>query len=184
MLLPLYLFHLEIHIILKKYAIKWTELFNRKNIIKSLFFFSGIVAFGLYCLYQYDNTGFYNAFSIAQKGWEKKLTFPFFSLFSRSGIANIFHSSYTIVAMIFAIFAWRKLPISMNILVWISILLPLSGGSVISMARYISVIFPLFFVLGDMLYKLKKARYIILIALYILHMYSLSGFISNHILCY
>jgi len=182
-LVPLYLYHLESNNLLSKYTVEWKKLFDKQNILKSIFFLSGILAFAAYCWYQYQHTGFYNAFSIAQKGWGKKLTFPLFSLYSRSGIAHIFHSSYTIFWMLFALLSWKRLPLSLNIFIWLNILFPLSGGSVISMARYISVIFPLFFILAHFLYRLKL-KYLIVFALFSLQLYTLFGFVTNQEICF
>jgi len=180
---PLYLYFLECNNLLEKYKLKFAGLFTTRNILQSLFFISGVIAFGTYCYYQYTQTGFYNAFSIAQRGWEKEYTFPLASLFSNGKFESQFHSSYALAFMLFSIYAWRKLPISMNILIWAGILLPLSAGSTISMARYISILFPLFFVLGDLIYKLK-IKYIILAMLFIGQLFTLAGFIQGAPICY
>lgn len=178
-LLPLYLYYLEHNNLLLRYKFDWKKIFSLKNILISLFFITGPLAFLGYCIYQYKMTGYYNAFSIAQAGWYKEPTFPLLALFRRSNFASQFYSFYTIVALIFAGFSWKKLPLSLNILTWLCLLMPLSGGSVISMGRYISVIFPLFLMLGSLLYK-TKYKYPILAVVFSMQLLSFYAWVMEY----
>jgi len=91
---------------------------------------------------------------------------------------DMFNSTYTVIAMIFALFAWRKLPLSFNILIWLAIILPLTAGSVISMPRYISTLFPLFIILAYHLYK-TKYKFLILGCLFCLQLYTYYHFFNH-----
>ena len=75
-LIPLYLYFLEQEKIIQHFKIDWKRLLNKKNIIQSLFFISAPITFFAYAFYQYEMTGYPFAFSIAQSGWYKELTFP------------------------------------------------------------------------------------------------------------
>jgi hypothetical protein len=178
-LLPLYLYHLEQRGILLGFKMKWKEIFGLTNIKQSLFFISSPIAFLLYCLYQYKMTGFYFAFMIAQKGWHKEFMFPLLSFFRRGDLATYFNSIFTIGVIIYAIWTRKKLPLSLNLLVLLSILLPLTAGSVTSMPRYISVIFPLFLTLTLYMTGIKN-KYIALAMLILLHFVSYYGWVINH----
>jgi hypothetical protein len=178
-LIPLYLFYLERNGILNNYKIYWNKLLNRKNIITSLAFATGPIIFLLYCYYQYNMTGHFFAFSLAQKGWNKELTFPLFSFFNRGDPANKINSIFTIIVMIYSVFIWKKLPLSLNVLIWISLLLPLSAGSVMSMTRYISVVFPLFLILSASIYKFKY-RYFIVFGFLIIQLITFYPWLIRH----
>jgi hypothetical protein len=71
--------------------------------------------------------------------------------------------------MIISIFAWKKFPLSMNVLIWISILLPLSSGTATSIPRYLSVVFPLTIYLVSFIIKIKW-NYIILAGVLLLQL--------------
>ncbi len=103
------------------------------------------ISFIAYLFYLRFATGDAFSFANAQNAWYKKTMFPLFALFSVGFWQNQFNSVYCVLVILFAIKSWKKLPISFNILVWISILLPLSAGSTTSMTRYIAVIFPLYY---------------------------------------
>ncbi len=154
-LIPLYLYYLERNNILSKKRFSIPSLFSRKIVFQSLLFLSGPIAFLLYCVYQKYMTGYYFAFSIAQAGWYKEFMFPFLAFFRKSDFPSQFNSVYTIAIIVLSIFSWKKLSLSMNILIWTSILLPLCSGSTISMPRYISIIFPISIIIGEWLYSLR-----------------------------
>lgn len=158
LLLPLYLFYLEQQGFLNKKQIVLKEIFTFKNIARSLIFLTGPVVFIAYCYYQYSMTGYYFAFSIAQAGWYKSFMFPLLSLFRVGGFQSQFNSVYVIIIILFAILIWKKNPWSFNILIIVSLLLPLCSGSVVSIQRYISVIFPITIVFSNYLYN-SKVKY-------------------------
>ncbi len=170
--IPLYIYFLEQNNIVNFFNINWKAVISKDILIKSFHFISAPLAFFSYLIFQYIHTGYFFAFSIAQVGWFKKWTFPLYTLLDYSSFAKSFNSYYTFGAMLIAFLALRKMPISFNILVWISILLPLCAGSSISMVRYISVIFPLFIFLAE---PLAKSKYLIgiLVIFLIFHFISL-----------
>ena len=64
-------------------------------------------------------TDHYFAFIKAQAGWYKEFMFPLLSLFRRGDLATQFNSVYTILFMLLAIVMAKKLPLSLNVLIWI-----------------------------------------------------------------
>ncbi len=177
-LLPLYLYHLEQNELLKKFTFNWKNIFKLNNIKQSLFFLTSPVAFLAYCLYQFEKTGFYFAFSIAQEGWYREFMFPILSFFRRGDFATQFNSIYTILIIIFAIWFRKKIKFSLNSLIFISLLLPLCSGSVTSMPRFISVIFPLFMILSQIIFISKYNNYFLFICV-ILHFVTFYTWITN-----
>ena len=128
-------------------------------------------------------TGFFFAFSIAQDGWYREATFPIMSFFRKGDLATQFNSIYTILVIIYAIWIRKKLPLSLNIFILVSLLLPLCSGSVTSMTRFISVMFPLFMVLSISIHGLKK-KYVILTVILLFHFFSYYGWLINHPISY
>lgn len=178
-IIPLYLYFLERIGILQKYKLDWQRILSKEVIITTLAFITAPLTFLAYGIYQYQYTGFFFAFSIAQDGWYRELSFPILAFFRKGDVATQFNSFYTIFVILFAAWAWRKLPLSLNILVLLSLLLPLCSGSVTSMTRFISVIFPLFLVLSETLNNLKY-RYIIIIIIIGLHFLSYYTWMTDH----
>lgn len=144
-LLPLYLFHLERTGILKKWGFDFRNWVSWRSFAQSLAFALGLLSFLLFAYYQKNMTGEYFAFSKAQSGWRKTFMFPLLALFREGNWRMQFHSVYTLLAMATVISLRNKLPLSLQILVWLGLILPMSAGSMVSMPRYISVLFPLFF---------------------------------------
>ena len=128
-------------------------------------------------------TGYFFAFSIAQAGWYRELTFPLLSFFRRGDLATQFNSIFTILVIIYAIWNRKKLPFSLNVLILVSLLLPLFSGSVTSMTRFVSVIFPLFLILSSYIQK-SNFKYTILFLVLSLHFLSLYGWIIDHPISY
>jgi Gpi18-like mannosyltransferase len=155
LLIPLYLFMLEREGVLVRLKLNFKAIIDKRNVIRTLYFCSGVVAFIVYGAYQQYMTGEFFAFSIAQKGWYRDFMFPFLAFFRHGDLASQFDSVYTIMFILLAIASWKLLPISFNILIWISLLLPLTSGSVLSMPRFISIIFPFIIIIGNYMYRIK-----------------------------
>jgi len=153
--------------------------YDLKKIRGLLFFLSAPLALGIYCIYQKHMTGYYFAFIKAQSGWYKEFMFPLLALFRRSDISTQFNSVYTIVFMLICIIAWKKLPLSMNVLIWINILLPMTSGSVACMPRYLSVVFPVTVLFGSYFNKYKW-RYLFLITLFCLQLVTFYPWLISH----
>ncbi|SFT35378.1 Mannosyltransferase (PIG-V) [Lishizhenia tianjinensis] len=155
MLLPLVLFLFEKEQLLVAYKLQ-PKIWSWSTLKKLSFLSLPLLCFGAYVLYQYVRTGYPNAYSIAQQGgWYREMMFPLAGLFRQGDFGTQFNSWYAILFMIIAGFAWKRLPLSFNLIVWFNILLPLSAGSSTAMTRYISIIFPLFFVFAFWLRNIK-----------------------------
>jgi hypothetical protein len=178
LLIPMYLYFLERIGVLSKFKIDFALLFTKRIIYNSLAFLTGPITFSLFCVYQYTMTGYFFAFSIAQKGWYREFMFPVLSFFRDSSFNNQFHSVYTIIIIVYAFLIRKKLPISLNALILLSLLFPLCSGSVLSMSRFISLIFPMFIILSSYLYNLK-IKHTVLFVVLILHLVSYGAWILD-----
>lgn len=179
MLIPMYIFMLEQTAILKKWSIKWIALFSRENIVRSLFFVPALVVFVGWGIYQYSMTNEFFAFSIAQQGWYRDFMFPLLSFFRHGDVATQFNSIYTILFVLLAIYGWKKFSLSLNIFIWISLLLPLTSGSVLSMQRFISIIFPFMIIIGNWIYPWKY-KYVFLIVLFCIQLFTYYFWLIGH----
>ena len=171
-LLPVWLYHLEqegIPLRIRNYKIIFRH---------SLFLVLPVLAFAAYLYYQYEMTGYYNAFSLAQKGWRKSFVFPFKALFNGASFEKQFNSVYVIIVMLYAIYVTKKLPLSLNILIWINLLLPLTAGSTVSMSRYIAVLFPLFIIFCMQVVPKIKNAYLLPIIFLLLQLWAFSYWLS------
>jgi hypothetical protein len=101
------------------------------------------IVLGSWMYYQWLTVGDALAFSHAQASWNKQLMFPLMALFRQGFWDYQLVSWFCVGIIIYAIWVRKQLPLSSNVLIWINLLLPLSAGSVVSMMRYSSVIFPL-----------------------------------------
>ena len=182
MLIPIYLFYLEREKIIAGKRFDWKLLFSSKNIFQSLVFLIAPLVFIAYCFYQKQLTGYFFAFSLAQAGWGKEFMFPALAFFRSGDLQSQFNSIYVLIVMAYAVFICRKISLSWNVLIWLSLLFPLCSGSVISMHRYISVIFPLTFILGQQIYsiKFKNIRYASLFVLLALQLFVFCFWIKGH----
>jgi hypothetical protein len=181
LLFPLFLYFMEQNNLLNKWTVNWRELFSKKKLIFASAFVTGPIAFGLYCFYQYKMTGFPFAFSIAQAGWYREFMFPLLAFFRKGDLATQFNSIYTILAILYAISIRKRLPLSLNTLIWISLILPLCSGSVTSMTRFLSLIFPIFLIMSSQLFSFKY-KYAALLLILALHLLSYSTWVLNMVI--
>jgi hypothetical protein len=168
--LPLFLYFLE-----KEggypFWLNQLKTFNLKRMLSFGWFLSAPISLIIYCLYQKHMTNFYFAYVKAQVGWNKDFMFPLLALFRSGDLSSQFNSVYTILVFVFSFLIRKKIPLSFNILVWISLLLPLSSGSVLSMPRFISILFPLFVLLGSKI-SIQKYYIGIIVLLLAFHFWS------------
>ena len=183
LIMPLYLFMLENENLLKKYKFDWKGIFNKRNINHSLYFLTGPIVFVIYGFYQQYMTNEFFAFSIAQQGWYRDFMFPLLSFFRQGDPAIQFNSVYTIFIILVAAFSWKKFPLSLNMLIWINLLLPLTSGSVMSMQRFIIVIFPITMIFGGWLYK-SNYRYAAVTGLFLLQLATYYFWLTGHPISY
>jgi len=170
LILPLYLYFLEQEKVFEGYRLIWKRI-DKRIILKSFAFITAPIAFILYGLYQQHMTGEFFAFILAQAGWNRSFTFPLFSLFNGGDFTTQFFSIYTILFFVIGIISWKRLPLSINIMIWMMLLLPLFSGSMLSMPRFISIIFPFSIIIGTWMYKIKL-KYVFLSILFALQLVS------------
>lgn len=143
MLIPVLVYLLENN------ALKFSDIacFRKEAIRLLIPFVLPWLTMSFYLFFQYKMTGDPFAYSTAQKaGWYREFTFPLFSLFNHGSFTVQFNSVYTLLFFFIAFLYRKQFPLSFNLIIWISLLLPLSAGTPVAMTRYISVIFPLFFI--------------------------------------
>ena len=170
--LPLYLYFLETR---DRSLLK----LDGPTFLRSFYFITAPLAFAGYCLYQKHMTGMYFAFSAAQAGWYRESMAPFLSLFRSGDLASQFNSIYVLVYLVTIILFRKKFPLSLNVLLWISIILPLCSGSTIAIQRYIVPIFPFTIILADLLEKIPM-RKIMFASLVVLHFVTFYLWIISH----
>jgi hypothetical protein len=149
--LPLFLY------ILEQKDIPILQFFCLKKGFKNIFvFLPAVLCFIGYCFYQKAMTGYYFAFSEAQQGWGKEFMFPLLALFRRGDVNYQVTSFYAVFIILLLLVKWKRFPLSFNIMILISVLLPLSAGSTYGMIRYMSVVFPLFIIITDQLFFFRR----------------------------
>lgn len=148
--------------------------YKHKKLFLQLLCFIGMpIVFTMYLYYQYTMTGTLFAFSKAQIGWYRNLSWPYISFFSSSEFQIQFNSIYTIAFMLVAIAAYNKMPKHFSVLIWINILLATISGSLRSMQRFLIVLFPFAIIIGNIiLQKGYKLRIPILILLFLVQLWS------------
>lgn len=168
LILPLYLYFLEQEKVFEGFKLKVKRI-DKNILIKTLAFLTAPIVLILFCLYQKQMTGEFFAFIIAQAGWYKSSTFPLFSFFNSGDFTTQFSSIYTILFFVIGIISWKRLPLSINIMIWVMLLLPMCAGSMLSMPRFISIIFPFSIIIGSLFYKMKW-KYLFVIILFALQL--------------
>lgn len=121
-------------------------------------FLPALLSFAAWCWYQYEVTGDYMTFNKVQIGWDRKFVFPWASLFNMDRWEVKLLSVYVILGLLFLIKQWGRMPWSWWWFCMIGILLPLTAGSVLSLPRYASILFPLFFILTGTLTKMGGVK--------------------------
>jgi Gpi18-like mannosyltransferase len=121
------------------------------------------LAFAAYCYHQFRSTGDPFAFSTAQAGWGRGLSWPWESFFSSGDVASQIESVYTLLLIPAAFLLVRNMPLSLWVLVFLNILVPLFSGSVDSMTRFTLVLFPLFFGAAQRLGPWKRSWTVVLL---------------------
>lgn len=157
-----------------------------KSLLKHPFVYTLIampLAFFAWMYVQHAITGNWMASAAAQSGWKKHWMFPLLALFRNGFWQEQLASIYAILIMLVAIYAYKKWAPSINAYVWIIILLPLSAGSVISMTRYLSMLFP-YYLLAAVSQLVNKYYKTILLVLVVLQLAVLKLWIEDNSLMY
>lgn len=179
MLLPISLYVAESIGIFNGFRIQRTTI-TLAHLAKFSFLILPILSFAAYCYYQYQMTGYFNAYSIAQQeGWYRAFMFPLAGLFRQGGFVHQFTSWYAIVFMLLALLLWKKLPLSYNLVIWVGLLLPLTAGTSIGMTRYVTVLFPLFWFFADWLRPFKW-KWVVLPLAFGIQLYTFYFWLINH----
>lgn len=183
MLLPLALYFLERN----NLSLLPKNIYNKpKNYLALLLFIIPVIIFLTFCYYEYTLTGDFFAFKTAQKGWCKDGEIFFWNTLLKSNNLNeIYNSAYTTLVLLFLTLLFYKLPLSLTILSFIGILMPLVAGTSVSMHRYISVVFPVFMLLAYYIYKFNtQLKSIIFILLFTSHLVSYWFWLKDNPLSY
>ncbi|MCB9034478.1 MAG: hypothetical protein H6553_11625 [Chitinophagales bacterium] len=144
-----------------------------------------LIVFVGYLVYQYQYTGNYFAFATAQKGWEKERIFPLLALFRKGDLMNQFNSIYITIFIAFVILTFKKYSWTTHFLIWTTILIPLSAGSVTSITRYVSILIPVYLVMYSYIQtKNKMVVYSLAFCFAILHIYFLFQWINSQPITY
>lgn len=101
-------------------------------------------------------TGTPFAFSEAQAGWNRTISWPWEGLFASGDFATQFESWYTLALVIATTWYWRKLENSFRLWLVLGILGPLLSGSVDSMTRFSLSFIPLVLVVNADLERSKR----------------------------
>lgn len=163
-MLPLLIFLIE-ELKKRQEKLSYIQLVKR-NFKWAVPFAVAVISFVFYMLYQKEKTGFYNAFSIAQAGWNKSFMFPLLALFRNGGWEKQVLSVLVIGYLLIGILVAYKSRLSFTTLYFLFLLLPLTSGEVMSIPRYMGVVFPIFLVLAKQK-KLPK-DYLLFPALFII----------------
>lgn len=141
---------------------------------------------GIFMLILYVQVGDPLSFLQAQNDWGREKTFPLVTLakgfnsidfsFPRKpfDIIRFFNWLSAVSFLILSLFmALRKYSVSLWTYTMISVLLPLSTGSLMSMMRFCAVTFPAFFFLADISKKLIVYSYLLFMFAYLLSIFQL-----------
>lgn len=170
MSVPLGLFYLERHVFTNSWRLPQKS--DWLNFLPGIALGTMPIAFFAYCFYLKEMTGDFFAFSTAQAGWGKAWTNPLIVLVKYTGWRYVVEVSFTLFAMVVAVLGRRIIPLSFQVLIWTSLLLPLWAGTTISMPRYISLIFPIFILMAYYVSNHIKKTALLYIGLTALHLFS------------
>lgn len=150
----------------------------KEKIISFIISISGLV---IYCSYLFYMTGNPFYFLISELDWDRAISFPGFNIFTAIHfLANygLKPESFTILSdLIFtvlgiglAIRVWKYLNPAYSIYTIISLYLPLATALILSMPRFLLVIFPLFITLAQIKNRIFNISYM-LISITLLFLY-------------
>lgn len=155
----------------------WVEVFliNKDKVNNKLKWLTLLMPAGLvvYLIFLYNQTGNPFYFLNSQQNWQRNLTVPTLSIWqSIEGIVNnqvgairltlLYDLLYTIFGIGIIIRSFRFLRTSYSVYALICILLPLFTTSLMSMSRFLIVIFPIFLTLALIKNQTVKVFYIII----------------------
>lgn len=150
----------------------------KEKLVSSIISVSGLI---IYCIYLFYTTGNPFYFIISELEWDRSVALPGLNILTAINFLATYGlkpESFTILSDIFftvlgiglAIRTWKYLPPSYSIYTFLSLYLPLATALILSMPRFVLVIFPLFIVLAEIKNKIFNLGYII-ISLTLLFLY-------------
>lgn len=141
-------FPLLIYFFEKHYNLNIKQVFQRnwREYLPLLVFLTAVVVMLAYMVYLKHMTGDFLAFKRAQRGWCNYTTFPWEPLLRMKSWEEYFKFFYMALFGLISLIFIRKIPLSMQALIWINLLLPLTSN-LITLPRFISciIVFPVIF---------------------------------------
>ncbi len=155
--LPLGLFILEQSGTFTRAGLMEIKRLNIRNLWPVLTLLAMPLALGLYCVWLYHKTGDALAFLTAQKGWAKQQMWPWQALFADNRWDLQFNSFYVVgLVLLYLLVGWRQ-RLSLKVMFWLTLLLPLSAGNPVSIGRYMAIVFPWHLGLAQRIQAIKPA---------------------------
>jgi Gpi18-like mannosyltransferase len=146
MSIPLLLYLFE-----TRYSLDIRKVFQRKwrEYLPLLAFISAPAALLAYCFYLHAMTGDFFAYITARRGWCLCSTMPWVPVIRISSWEEYFRFGYLLFFLVLSLILARRIPLSMQALIWINIFLPLTSN-MLTLPRFISTIFifPVIFGVG------------------------------------
>ncbi len=177
MLVPLMLYYIERHV---GWNFSGWSLATLKRNQSLLYFLLAPLALLLYCIYLHYMTGDFFAYITARRGWCLYSTFPWEPLMHMKSAADYFKSAYLFLFLALSILLYRKIPLSMQALIWINILLPLTSN-LITLPRFISCIFVFSLLFGEWMTRIKAPLRVTLVAaLFLLQIFTFTFWLDSH----
>jgi len=170
-LIPLFIYFVEQRFTLD--FTKWNAL-KLKDFLPLISFLSVPLVLILYGLYLKNMTGDFFALKTAQIGWCRWTTAPWQPILNSHTWQDYFKIGYLLMFIGVSIVFFKKLPLSLNLLIWISLLIPLFYNT-LTVPRYIAVVFVFFMIFGSLMDKLKnKWNVAIVVLLFLFQLWTFS----------
>jgi len=170
-LIPLFIYFVEQRFTLD--FTKWKAL-KLKDYLPLISFLSVPLVLILYGLYLKNMTGDFFALKTAQIGWCRWTTAPWQPILNSHTWQDYFKIGYLLMFIGVSIVFFKKLPLSLNLLIWISLLIPLFYNT-LTVPRYIAVVFVFFMIFGSLMDKLKnKWNVAIVVLLFLFQLWTFS----------
>lgn len=145
-------------LIVKRETRKREKTFFDTSVLQRVFavLIGPIVTFSAWCAMQWHMAGNPFAFSAAQAGWGRKLSWPWEGFFASGDFATQLESWYTLALIMATAWYWRRLESPYRLWLVLGILGPLLSGSVDSMTRFSLSFIPLILLVGSDLEQAKR----------------------------
>lgn len=106
-----------------------------------------------YLVFLHAKTGDYFAFSTAQAAWDRHTAWPWEALvLDPANLSGTLQTLYLLLLVGVALVGFRRYPLSVQVLVGLCLLLPLTTGRIDGIGRYSTVLFPFFLLVAEWLH--------------------------------